>query len=328
LARDLVLDIGARLRAQRERVGISARALAREIGVSPSLISQIETGKSRPSVSTLYAITNALEVPVENLFERSAPAAAIGAGAVRGVGTGIAAEENVGPDTGALGAVAAMLTMTDETSGAGKGAAMAGTAAPSGTIGAGEGVAARDDGAANEGGGSAAGLRVLGPDRERLVGPVVQPGEREVLTLDSGVTWERLGQVPGTHVDFLRITYDPGGTSAGNGRLMRHPGVEYGYVVSGELVLTLGFDEYRLTPGDAVSFDNRDFIAFCHYHRHVGVHDDAPGRHGHGAGGPGVLRPAPALPPAGLRRGQQLRRCQRFRSTAFQISRRGGPPPT
>jgi quercetin dioxygenase-like cupin family protein len=37
---------------------------------------------------------------------------------------------------------------------------------------------------------------------------------------------------------------------------MRHPGAEYGYLISGELVLTLGFDELRLTPGDAVSFES------------------------------------------------------------------------
>ena len=56
-----VSAIGARIRAERERRGISVRGLARDIGVSASLISQIETNKSLPSVSTLYAITTALE---------------------------------------------------------------------------------------------------------------------------------------------------------------------------------------------------------------------------------------------------------------------------
>jgi quercetin dioxygenase-like cupin family protein len=37
---------------------------------------------------------------------------------------------------------------------------------------------------------------------------------------------------------------------------MRHTGTEYGYLTSGELVLTLGFDEYTLRPGDAVSFES------------------------------------------------------------------------
>jgi quercetin dioxygenase-like cupin family protein len=97
------------------------------------------------------------------------------------------------------------------------------------------------------------GLRQL--QRKRRVGPVVAAGEREVLHLDSGVTWELLGQLPDAHVDFLRITYAPGGSSSGVGVLMRHSGTEYGHVLSGQLTLTLGFDTYVLNPGDSVSFD-------------------------------------------------------------------------
>jgi quercetin dioxygenase-like cupin family protein len=37
---------------------------------------------------------------------------------------------------------------------------------------------------------------------------------------------------------------------------MRHPGWEYGYLLRGELVLTLGFADVRLGPADAVSFDS------------------------------------------------------------------------
>ncbi|WP_129669467.1 XRE family transcriptional regulator [Phytoactinopolyspora endophytica] len=218
MAGDSGLDIGDRLRAQRLRRGLSARGLAREIGVSPSLISQIETGKSRPSVSTLYAITTALGVSIEDLFDRAGRASA---------GQGTVDQSQGVPDPGRAAVAAAMQGASDGPGGASQGDRVQET-----------------------------GLRVLGPDRQRRVGPVVQPTEREALTLDSGVTWERLGQVPGTHVDFLRITYEPGSTSASNGRLMRHPGFEYGYVVGGELVLTLGFDEYRLAPGDAVSFDS------------------------------------------------------------------------
>ena len=55
-----VPPIGPRIRAERARRDVTIRALARDIGVSPSLISQIETGKSQPSVSTLYAISSAL----------------------------------------------------------------------------------------------------------------------------------------------------------------------------------------------------------------------------------------------------------------------------
>jgi quercetin dioxygenase-like cupin family protein len=37
---------------------------------------------------------------------------------------------------------------------------------------------------------------------------------------------------------------------------MRHSGMEFGFVVSGQLTLTLGFDIHRLSAGDAVSFDS------------------------------------------------------------------------
>ena len=85
-------------------------------------------------------------------------------------------------------------------------------------------------------------------------GVVVRAADRPSLTLETGVTWERLGEIAGHAVDFLLITYPPGGTSSSTGRLMRHSGAEFGFVLSGELVLTLGFSEIRLQPGDAVSF--------------------------------------------------------------------------
>src|SRR3954447_24478560 len=68
VASSAVPPIGARLRAERRRRDVPVRGLAREIGVSASLISQIETEKSSPSVSTLYAITTALGISIEDLF--------------------------------------------------------------------------------------------------------------------------------------------------------------------------------------------------------------------------------------------------------------------
>ena len=41
-------DLGSRLREERERARISQRELARRLGVSASLISQIESGQSKP----------------------------------------------------------------------------------------------------------------------------------------------------------------------------------------------------------------------------------------------------------------------------------------
>lgn len=66
-------DVGPRLRAHREQRGLSLRELARRLGVSPSAISQIETGKSRPSVSTLYSIVTELGMSLDELFGASKP---------------------------------------------------------------------------------------------------------------------------------------------------------------------------------------------------------------------------------------------------------------
>jgi transcriptional regulator with XRE-family HTH domain len=60
--------VAGRLRTRREDLGMSARALARSVGVSPSLISQIENAKANPSVGTLYAIVTALGMSLDELF--------------------------------------------------------------------------------------------------------------------------------------------------------------------------------------------------------------------------------------------------------------------
>ncbi|WP_406194329.1 helix-turn-helix domain-containing protein [Streptomyces sp. NBC_01017] len=183
-----VPPVGTRIRQARLARGTSLRALAREVGVSASLVSQIENGKSQPSVSTLYAITTALGISIEALFE-------------------------AGEVTTASPAAAAPGTVLHA-------------------------------------------LAAFAADPGRRIGPLVTPDEREALELDSGVVWERLGHVPGSDVDFLLVTYRPGGASSSSGGLMRHTGTEYGCLTSGELILTLGFDEYTLRPGDAVCFES------------------------------------------------------------------------
>jgi transcriptional regulator with XRE-family HTH domain/mannose-6-phosphate isomerase-like protein (cupin superfamily) len=67
-AGDSALEIGRRLGAHRLQRGVKVSELARGIGVSPSLISQIERGQTRPSVSTLFSLSEALEVPVDAFF--------------------------------------------------------------------------------------------------------------------------------------------------------------------------------------------------------------------------------------------------------------------
>jgi transcriptional regulator with XRE-family HTH domain len=68
-------DLGSRLRQARERKGFTVRGLARYVGVSPSLVSQVERGRVMPSVGTLYSIANQLELVVDDLFRDAGPKA-------------------------------------------------------------------------------------------------------------------------------------------------------------------------------------------------------------------------------------------------------------
>ena len=91
--RDLTADfqdeVGQRPRSERERHGVSLRELARRLEISPSALSQIETGRSRPSVGTLYAIVSELDMSLDELFgsQRIAASAARAAGAEEGGAT-------------------------------------------------------------------------------------------------------------------------------------------------------------------------------------------------------------------------------------------------
>jgi transcriptional regulator with XRE-family HTH domain len=66
-------QVGGRLREGRERRGISLRELARRVGVSPSLVSQIELDRVNPSVSTLYALVTELGMTMSEVFGDARP---------------------------------------------------------------------------------------------------------------------------------------------------------------------------------------------------------------------------------------------------------------
>ena len=170
----LLDSIGDRLREERVKAGISQRELARRLGLSPSLISQLESGQSRPSVGTLYSIVTELGVSLDHVIR------------------GSDFPDSNGPDGG----------------------------------------------------------RTL----ERS--PVVHPGERAAIDLDSGVRWEELAATHEEGIDFLEAIYEVGGASTPDESLMRHHGREYGYIVSGTLNIQIGFQTYVLGPGDSIAFDS------------------------------------------------------------------------
>ncbi len=64
------VHVGQLLRQLREERRISIRELGRISGLSPNALSMIERGRTSPSVSTLYRLTDALNVPITALFRQ------------------------------------------------------------------------------------------------------------------------------------------------------------------------------------------------------------------------------------------------------------------
>jgi len=180
--------IGGHLREVRVARGLSLRALAGRVGVSPSLISQVETGRARPSVRTLYAIASELRISLDELLFPDA------------------AQEPIGP--------------------------------------------------IEVEGSAAAEVPATWPDLRLPEEPVQRSGDRKVIRLASGVVWERLTTASIPNVDFLHVTYEVGGASSPEHEFQRHAGQEWGYVLSGSLGVTIGFDDVMLGPGDSIAFDS------------------------------------------------------------------------
>ena len=81
-------------------------------------------------------------------------------------------------------------------------------------------------------------------------GSRVQRAEgRPTITLNSGVTWERLMFWADEDVEFIEATYPPGGASGPDDALGRHSGHEFGYILSGTLRVVVGFDEFDPRAG-------------------------------------------------------------------------------
>jgi transcriptional regulator with XRE-family HTH domain len=169
--------LGERLRAARAAKGYTLRELAAEIGVSASLLSQVENGKSLASVTTLHALVTALGISLDQLFTTDSQPR---------------------------------------------------ISTPMGTDAA----------------------------RLEALQPVHPAGNRPVLRMAGGVTWERLSSLLSHMVDAQLVTYEAGSSSSSDGTLSRHNGIEFAYLIEGELLLRLGYEEYRLEAGDSLSFDS------------------------------------------------------------------------
>jgi transcriptional regulator with XRE-family HTH domain/quercetin dioxygenase-like cupin family protein len=88
-------SLGARLRELRTGAGVSLRALAGRLGISPSAVSQIERGVMRPSVSRLIAYVGAIGVPLSAVFETGIEKAPEGSAGARAAEYSAAPQQTV-----------------------------------------------------------------------------------------------------------------------------------------------------------------------------------------------------------------------------------------
>ena len=70
---DAAIQLGMRLRDARHSAKLSLRELARRVDVSASLVSQVELGRTSPSVGTLYALVSALGLSLDAVMHDVAP---------------------------------------------------------------------------------------------------------------------------------------------------------------------------------------------------------------------------------------------------------------
>lgn len=80
---------------------------------------------------------------------------------------------------------------------------------------------------------------------------VLRASERASIDLEGSVRWERLSPTSDPDVDFAFVTYAPSDTFDRRPTAV-HRGREYGYLISGGLLIEVGGVEYVLGPGDSV----------------------------------------------------------------------------
>ena len=65
------VDMGKRVRKQRQLIGLTQQELSERIGVSTSFVGHVERGTRKASLETLVALSNALGVGVDYLLAGS-----------------------------------------------------------------------------------------------------------------------------------------------------------------------------------------------------------------------------------------------------------------
>jgi transcriptional regulator with XRE-family HTH domain len=77
---DLAVLVGERVRVARQERGLSLGALAHTAGIGKGSLSELEHGLRNPTLGTLYALANALELPLAHLLSGRAGARLVAPG--------------------------------------------------------------------------------------------------------------------------------------------------------------------------------------------------------------------------------------------------------
>ncbi|HEX3679992.1 MAG TPA: cupin domain-containing protein [Galbitalea sp.] len=172
--------LGERIRAARKARALTQEQLGSRIGVSPSLLSKIETGLGLPSTWTLRAIAAELELDIDS------------SGQIAEVPAENSASSN---------------PFTSEYL-----------------------------------------------DEREIV---FRRGSRPSFDLEGGTRVEKIpSPLLDSTAESLLITFSPYRSDLAEPDLLRHEGIEIGYIIVGELTLRFAEQEMRLEAGDSVSFDS------------------------------------------------------------------------
>ena len=68
-----IIAFAEQLKTLRHQAGITQDQLAFEAGISLSQIARIETARINPTLSTVFAIAHALDIPLSTLFSFTLP---------------------------------------------------------------------------------------------------------------------------------------------------------------------------------------------------------------------------------------------------------------
>ena len=71
------MTLGERVKALRMERGLQQRQLAEKADLTPSLVSQIESGRLTPSLNTLRRLADALGVTIASLFDGQSPGSVV-----------------------------------------------------------------------------------------------------------------------------------------------------------------------------------------------------------------------------------------------------------